>query len=339
MATTIVGVSDPHWSDRKPRRRKDEDFQATQLEKLSLVLKVCTKVKRGGTIGAAAVVFAGDLFHYPSGPRISRRLDGDLAIKLREFPCPRFCIPGNHDMEGDRPEALRNHPYGALCASGVLEDIMWPKFAVVGDPPVLIVGLEYRLEGPIPWLNQMRETEAIYKLREREGAVGCLAMTHCFWGPADGESHGEVVVGHRNVVGTGIDVMLYGHPHSFDGIVEVEGCHIVGPGSLIRGTIAEHDVTRKPAIMVATFTEKGHKVETAPIPVRPAEDVLNLEAAKREKKVKEANEAFVDALASMEHTGKSSDELLDEAASSGTPANVVARSRELLLIADQEVKS
>jgi acyl-CoA synthetase (AMP-forming)/AMP-acid ligase II len=166
-------------------------------------------------------------------------------------------------------------------------------------------------------------------------------MTHNFWGPEDGNIFGDIVVGHGNVVGTGIDALLYGHPHSDDGVVLVPDgdrtVSIIGPGAMLRNTIAEHDVTRRPKIAITAHDSDGnHEVITAAIPHAAPELVFDLEKHERVKKERAAEERFILELSRLQATTKSPEEILESAGERFSP-RVLTRTREFLAAAEAEV--
>ena len=169
MATVVLGISDPHWTETKPRSRKDRAWLQTIRGKIQKLLLLATRIQLDGEskVGADAIQIAGDLFHVPEGPAIARRLDTTIAEELRKSPCPIYTIPGNHDLQNERMENLPNHPYGVLVSTGLVQDICWPKYVVVGqDPPVIITGYPYTSEGPGPWLSSLAASKELHRLKD-----------------------------------------------------------------------------------------------------------------------------------------------------------------------------
>jgi hypothetical protein len=347
MPTIIPGIADPHWTERKPSSRKDTNFLATQERKIDDLFKLSEKITVGDQVGAAAIVIAGDLFHQPKGPSISRKLDRMILRKFRSRPCPVAVIPGNHDMERWRVESTEDHPYGNLKAAGFITELIWPNYLVVGNsPPVVIIGKEFVKEGPLGWLNFLRESRALIEIKKKVSEkfnckAQCLAMSHCWWGPVDTINRGEPVVGHLQLRGTGINVMIYGHPHTYDGVVTVQDdehqCSVAGPGAFIRGTLAEHDVHRKPMISVMIFNSDGtHEVKMVPVPHEAPEQVFDEAGHKRKKQEEEVQARFVQELKDMNLEQDTPENLLKKAEDGGTPLGVVLRSRQYLVKAKAE---
>lgn len=347
MSTAILNIADPHYSDKKPRSRKD-DYQETQLRKTKDLLTLAQKLTwEGKPLPAAAVTISGDICHQPRGELISRRLDIRLIKTYADSPCPVLAILGNHDKDRDRIESLETHPLGTLVASKIMTLVHWPDYVIVGeDPLVIVTGRQYSIDGPGSWLDYLRETQQLVTLKnqvsqDRGKAVYAFVMTHCNWGPNDGALRGDPIVGHSRVLGTGVDVMCYGHPHTDDGIVELEDngrlVRIVGQGAFTRGTLAEHDVTRQPKIALAVFhSDKDHEVLTVPIPHEPVDKVFDLATHTKVRQQKDAEERFIKALASLDAQSNSPEEVI-AAAADRTPARIVARAQQYYTAAEAEV--
>lgn len=347
MVTINLGLADTHFADKKPVSRKD-DYTTTQVRKLTDVIRLASSLRwKGETVSAASINIAGDVFHQPRGELISRRLDTSLARVFRTSTCPITAISGNHDMDRIQEINLEKHSLGVLAATGVIQLVHWPDHIVVGtNPPVIITGRQYSVDGPAKWLEHIAATGELRTLkRELSEARGFQAqvflMTHNHWGPADSNFHGDPIVGHRHVIGTGADVVLYGHPHTYDGTVEVEEgsrkISIIGPGALVRGTLAEHDVNRKPMIAVVAHNADGtHEIVLVPVPHEPPEMVFDTVAHDRKKRQKKVEEMFVQQLSLMSQKAKTPEEILS-ALVDKTSARILALTKQYYTIAEQEV--
>jgi len=349
VSTIITGIADPHFSDKKPRSRRD-NYQETQIRKMTDLINLSKKIKWDGEfLPASAITIAGDICHQPRGELISRRLDIRLISTMAEAPCPILAILGNHDKEKDRIESIETHTLGTMVASKTIRLVHWPDYVLVGDdPPVIVTGRQYTVDGPGAWLDHLRTSRQLLILKESLSQqlgkkVFAFVMTHCNWGQTDGALRGDPVIGHPRVLGTGCDVMFYGHPHTDDGIVELDDqgtpVWIIGPGAFTRGTIAEHDVNREPKILISVFhSDKQHEMLTVPIPHEPASVVFDLQGHARVKQVKEAEERFMEALSRMDTQATTPEEVI-EAAKERTPARVVALSRSYIAMAEASVNT
>lgn len=344
MCTSIVGLCDLHLSERKPSGRKDSDYVETQFGKLRHVFQLARGFNwKDKSLKADAITIAGDIWHQASGKRISHHFVGRVVEEFKKAPCPIFVIPGNHDMEFNRMEDLDNHPFGVLVKAGVVQMVAWPKYALVGtNPKVLITGREYTLDGPGKWLNGLRESEMLLRLKQEHEAKAYV-LTHCFWGPGDATHQGmEPIVGHLNVSNTGIDVLVNGHPHEDRGVVLVQsatGSHqIVEPGAMMRGSISSIDIERKPKFALSVFLDSGEvNTVTVEIPHQPFSEVFEVEKHVEKKQSLDREGKFITSLRSLSITHKSLPEVLDQVQQQGTPAEVVEKTRQLLLLAEVEV--
>lgn len=341
MSTVLLGIADPHWTEKRPSRRKDVDWIGTQSRKINDLFRLATHITLEDAKGASSIIIAGDCFHQPKGELISRRVDYWLSKLLGSSSVPIDTIPGNHDMKGYRLDALENHPYGCLVASGLINQLIWPNYAIRGDnPPVLVTGKEFVPEGPTGWLRFLAESQALYQLKKSESdrlgkKVYCLAMVHGWVGPVETTSHGEPVTSYSSVRGTGIDCLLYGHPHCLDGVnytTDDSGqIPIVGPGAFIRGTIAEHDVNRKPMIAVFLFRSNGTRdVRLVAVPHEPSDKIFDHKAVLEEKETEEREMKFIQECRQIQTEIISLDSLLESASANGTNPRVVTLTREFL---------
>jgi predicted phosphodiesterase len=348
MVTPILGVCDPHFTDRKPQSRKD-NYQETQLRKLRDIRTLTEKFTwEGKPTPIMAVAIAGDICHQPRGKLISRRLDVRLIEIFRSFTAPILAILGNHDKDRDRLDSIEDHTLGSLIAAGALSLTHWPDYRVIGtDPPVIITGRQYTMDGPTEWLGHLRSTRNLTLLKNQLSQtlgkpVFTYVMTHCNWGPNDGILRSDPIIGYHHLRGTGIDTMIYGHPHTDDGVTQIEDegrtITIVGPGALVRGSIAEHDVNRQPKIAITLFNPNGdQQTMTVAVPHEPADKVFDLEKHERAKRERTAAEKFIQVLQATQTQARRPEEVI-AAAAENTPEPVVALARHYHTIAAAEIK-
>jgi DNA repair exonuclease SbcCD nuclease subunit len=293
-------------------------------------------------------VHGGDLFHQPKGQLISRSVDQWLMGKLRGTPCPIFAIPGNHDMLGHKVDSLKNHPYGCLEKSGIITSVIWPNYALVGqDPIVLITGKEFSAEGPVHWLEELRDLETLEQWKreisqEYGVPVFALVLCHGFWGPEPGWHYSEPVTSYSEICDTGIDVVLVGHDHSCKGIQIVDDDRgpkwVIEPGALLRGTIAEKDIGREPKLVVMDFESSGnHQISLVTVPHDAPEYVFNLDNQKKEKKQEEVKNMFIEECRRLDTKGTTIEVILNSIESSATISSRVASlTREYLTRAEDK---
>ena len=339
--TTITGITDSHFSNKRPVSRTDESWIETQSRKLDEFFRVSTELQ------AQALVHGGDLFNQPKGQLIDRMVDQWLMEKFKQAPAPWYTIPGNHDLFGHKLDSLRNHPYGCLEMADLIESVMWPRYALVGtDPIVLITGKEYHPDGPAPWLEHLRDEETLINWKKEitekyMRPVFVLALCHGFWGPANGWQFGETVTSYSEICSTGIDVVLTGHDHSCKGIQQLENDDgyqwVIEPGALMRGTLAEKDIGREPKMVVMNFESEGHHdIYLWTIPHDPPEKVFNFENQEKKKKRQNIEVMFIEECRKLQTKGTTIELILNTIESEGTISNRVASlTREYLTTAEE----
>ena len=274
---------------------------------MQMVFKLAREIpSTTGQVGAVGIIHSGDLFNQPNGPLIPRTTDVWVSEMLSKSPVPICSIPGNHDMKGHRKEACNNHPYGVICHNGAVLDVCWPRYQIFGDDPIVIVtGWPYSPKGPAEFFEFLRVQGSLRKLKaelqELQGKrVFVVGMAHGFFGPTAGSAYGEAISAYGSILGTGIDVLQYGHPHTFDGEVILDEAGekraILGPGALIRGTLAEHDINRKPAISIMEFRSDGFDCKFAAVPHKAASEVFDLVKHRKQAREDVQHTRFVEAL-------------------------------------------
>jgi DNA repair exonuclease SbcCD nuclease subunit len=336
-----MGITDSHFTNKRPLSRTDDNWVATQSRKLDEFFRVSEEMQ------AKALVHGGDLFNQPKGSLIDRALDQWLMEKFRKAPAPWYAIPGNHDLFGHKVDSLKNHPYGCLEKAGLITSVMWPRYALVGtDPIVLITGKEYHPDGPATWLESLRDDETLINWKkdisqEYGVPVFALALCHNFWGPSNNWQFGETVTSYSEICSTGIDVVLAGHDHACKGIQIIEDDDgfkwVIEPGALLRGTIAEKDIGREPKMVVMNFESGGHHdIYLWTIPHEPPELVFNFENQEKKKKRQEVEVMFIEECRKLNVKGQSIEILLNTIELEATVSSrVAALTREYLTMAEE----
>jgi len=103
----------------------------------------------------------------------------------------------------------------------------------------------------------------------------------------------EDIIPYAELANYAPDLFLLGHWHKDQGVVDVDGTKIVNIGSMTRGSIAQDDVERRPAIALLTFTKTEIKVQVARLRVRPSEEVFDIESHIRAEARASTMDAFV----------------------------------------------
>jgi hypothetical protein len=248
----IIFVSDMHMGSEQPVGRVD-NAAATRIEKFRWLLGAATQHN-------AIIVQAGDLFH---SPRDWEALNA-VAMALREFAVPFFCVYGQHDMY---MRSVKRRPYtalGILAATGLV--------TVLGHEPVLvedraIYGCSYGDDIPAPQpgrpdysniliLHAPVHTQALFNGHEYTDAAGVLdeltdyQYIHC----------GDI---HRSFF-----ISSGPSPHK-------PGRSIFNTGPFFRREATEYNFEHIPRFVMLDLIE--HTLQWYEIPCKPAEEVLSRE--------------------------------------------------------------
>lgn len=258
-------VNDIHLSDRPPSACTD----TYQDDLFELLTRVATLAE---TRRAAAVIWAGDVFHYKTPSRTTHRSVKALIDLAFAHPCPVLVVPGNHDIQHDRLASLgESQPLGVVLASGAVHMLHgWSAVdaAIITDP---VYG--------VPWLMRFDNdtvSDALADWRTRVGpGTHALVVTHAPLYPPGQElpyenypaaSWAARMDGHGSV--------HYGHVHDAHGIYHVDGVQFSNPGALSRGSLHEHNLTR--GLAVASWDSDTGAITHIGLPHRPAEEVFRL---------------------------------------------------------------
>ena len=132
MRFLIVG--DLHFRGTNPRSRIG-DYQADMLAKVDEVCRIAKERH-------AQVLHVGDLF---DSPGVSYGVFGALDNILQKYD-PWMTIPGNHDLWGHSLSTLPRTPYGALAASGIINDIHADQYVRLDSDAIIGVGFDHTLD-------------------------------------------------------------------------------------------------------------------------------------------------------------------------------------------------
>jgi len=125
----FTAISDLHFTDKKPKYRKD-DFLETCFLKFEQILKITQES------GSQALVIGGDVFDYPTVPR---HVVSDLFKMISNYTVRILVIPGQHDLRY-HSKGIDNTPLGNLVASGKIK-LLSPKH------PINISGINFVGQG------------------------------------------------------------------------------------------------------------------------------------------------------------------------------------------------
>jgi DNA repair exonuclease SbcCD nuclease subunit len=274
--------SDAHAADHPPSARKD-DWCETVVSKLDQVRRIAERTK------AHAVLDCGDLFHVKSPFRNSHSLVRMIAELHRQYPCPVYVVPGNHDSVYGNYAYIDQQPLAVLFASGVLRPLYDDKEALVeeGSISVRLVGVPFH--GASYDMGRLD----IKRGDERYLVVGA----HLLASPQGGSMfEGEDVIRYQDLDGLEADVFCFGHWHRDQGIKRVGDKLIVNIGSLTRGALVQDELTRKPCVALLTLSDETVTTDIIRLDVQPAEEVFDIEARVKVEERSAAMDAFVESI-------------------------------------------
>lgn len=276
----LLWRTDVHLSDVSPASRKD-DWTDAVFAKLDQVKTVAQKLR------VHAVLDGGDFFHLKSPSRTTHRLVRQAAEHHADYPCPVYCTPGNHDAVYGNYEYLPQQPLGVLYSAAVFRRLFDDQTALFEAD-----GVKVRVVG-VPYHGNSYDLERFASIQKGdEDWLVCVA--HVLASPQGGTMfENEDVLRYRELAGFDPDVFLLGHWHKDQGVATVEGKKIVNIGSMTRGSIAQDDLERRPAIALLTFTKEEVKVQVVRLRVRSAEEVFDLDAHVRAEARATTMDAFV----------------------------------------------
>lgn len=272
--------TDVHTADHSPESWKG-DYPSEIWSSLEQIGDLARKFE------VEAVLDGGDFFHVKAPSRTSHYLVSKVSAIHRDYPCPVFCVEGNHDIKHNNLDTLEEQPLGVLYNSGVfrlLRDELFER----GSLKVRVVGHPY---------NPFQTLEALQATRKTQGEY-LVSVVHALAGesPPDHveEFFGEPVFRYRDlVVDQGPDIYAFGHWHKDQGIVEIEGRYFVNQGAVSRGALSKENLDRTPKVALLEFFPGQVKVTPICLNVAPAEEVFDLGKKERKDTEKKTIEDYV----------------------------------------------
>lgn len=270
---SFIFRTDVHVAEKGPASWKG-DYAAEVFSNLEQIGELARKYK------VTAVLDGGDYFHVKAPTRNSHGIVVRSAEIHAGYPCPTYCVEGNHDITYNNLASIDRQPLGVLYASGVFRHLREEVFESEGLK-VRVVGVPY---------DPNRELETLRSIKKQPGDDALIAVVHALAAenpPAHVEDFfGEPVFRYSDLVfEDGPDVWCFGHWHKDQGVVIIEGRRFVNQGALSRGALVKENLTRVPqaALIEVSRSDKGVTIDvgTVQMKVLPAEDVFDLERKER----------------------------------------------------------
>lgn len=271
-------------SDSTPVNRTD-NWTATVLDKLVQVGEVAREV------GAAAVLDGGDFFDLKTPARNSHSVIQKVARVHREYPCPVYANVGNHDCVYGDYAFLPQQPLGVLYETGIFQRLY--------DEHELCLeagGVKVRVVG-VPYHGTRYDLKRLANIHRRDEDY-LLVVAHLLASPEKCSMFdSEDVLTYGQLDAYPVDGWFFGHWHKDQGIARTpRGKLVVNIGSLTRGSLAQDDLERVPAVAVVRCTSRALTVEKRPLRHQPAEVAFDL--ARRDESLlrEDLMEAHVEAV-------------------------------------------
>lgn len=273
--------TDTHVADKGPESWKG-DYPAEIWSNLEQIGAFARKYR------AEAVLDGGDYFHVKAPTRNSHALVAKTAEIHATYPCPVFCIEGNHDMVYNNLDSIERQPLGVLYASGVFQHLREHVFESDGIR-TRVVGVPY---------SPFRTLEELRKIRKQPGDTFLIAVVHALAGknpPAHVEEFfNEPVFRYSDLVfDDGPDVWAFGHWHRDQGIECIDGRFFVNQGAVSRGALSKENLERIPKVALIELCSSGVTVGALELKVAPASEVFDLEKKERLERESDSIEEFV----------------------------------------------
>ena len=279
---------------------------------------------------ATAVLDGGDYFDVKAAGRNPHSLVIRSIAVQKMYPCPTYCVEGNHDLQYNNLESIDKQPLGVLYEDGTFKHLRDQVFED-GGMRVRVVGVPY---------NPDRTLAEIKAIQKKPGDDFLIAVVHQLAGASPPEKvedfFGEPVFHYNDLVSQdGPDVFCFGHWHRDQGIVELGGKKFVNQGAVSRGALINENTQRTPKVSFIEVTPSGIAVVELPLIVAPAEDVFDFDKKERAEKESESidhfitqlqNEVRIDLSASIESNVEQLDFAGDVRA---TALDYLARAREV----------
>lgn len=282
----IILVGDIHMRDTAPANAADT-YPQDILDALTHIAWM------EDVLNADAVVWAGDVFHFPQPGRTSHACVLKM-IKIVQMYDNLYIVTGNHDISNHRLESIHEkQPLGILFAAGAKELVGWAP-----DVPIYGVPWQQRWNDPEQWDEAFKNWRAGWDHGYHWGQERSLVITHApIFPPKEAESVPYELVPTAALAEAmgGRGYLHYGHIHEDHGIFEDGGVTFANVGAISRGSIAEYNIHRDIKILLWTMDDADYDdgFHEILIPARPAEEALKIVEAKEDKRAKVSLDEFL----------------------------------------------
>lgn len=264
--TRVILVGDIHVRDTSPSSRK-EGYREDIITKLEYVAMLEKKLK------ADAVIWAGDVFHFPIPSRTSHATVLRMMEVVKKFNNV-YVVPGNHDIIHDRIESItEKQPLGVLVHGGL-------KILDGWDETLPIYGVPWQQDWVINPDAPERAMAEFKREDSKRDLSKSLVVAHAPVYPPELQKSVIFDLVPTSGPGSIAEAMgnqgyfYHGHIHEDHGVYEDGGVTYCNVGALSRGSLHEYNLERK--IQIAIWdSERGFIPHV--VPHKPAEDLFYVE--------------------------------------------------------------
>jgi DNA repair exonuclease SbcCD nuclease subunit len=269
----LLFFGDLHIADKAPSGRVDDYLQSI-LKKLGAIADLCAEHK------VKYALSTGDIFHIKQPNRVSHTIIQQLIREFKQFPCPVYVVPGNHDLGPDGIESLSRQPLGVLLHADAVRLLTTePEHFPEGNHVVWIIPRPYDAVAEGVYDNK---TDATYyaltpeertRIEKNPGPV--IGLVHgSILGPGDSRQYPYVNVDQIPGIEE-YDLFISGHLHECLGVVPVGKTLFANPGSIARTRRDMASYARRVEVLIVNVQPDGVTVEEVPLPgVAPALEVF-----------------------------------------------------------------
>ena len=258
--------SDEHISDQAPVLRTD-NYLETVLRKIAWQHEFAQRSD------CTAIVRGGDFFHHKTPSKTSHSTILKLFSIISSTPIPTYAAVGNHDVQYNNLDMLNNAPLGVIYQNPSFRRLDVKVFESSGIS-VKLVAVDY---DPTETLESLLE-----KVKKDPDYTYTMAVVH---GLAENKPRekvskffGDTIYAYEDLDVRGVaDVLMFGHYHKDQGVVEGDHTKIVNLGSMTRGSLTFENLSRKPKNSLITFSKSGIDIDQIEIPCADASKVFDLE--------------------------------------------------------------
>lgn len=226
----FIFFTDVHLRLTPPKFRADNFFEA-QLAKLVWI------GERARELDCPFVVCGGDL-----GDSFDWKIStvNRVAEIFANYPCPVYCIIGNHDVPGRNPENIRDTGLQALHDSKLTKGMFHILFE-----PLEIEGFYLH-----PFHSDAKDTELLISNRYDLEYTTDLLKVAVVHAPIGAETT-PWCKGHKELLILDFDFALFGDIHEgWTPWASLTGCKLINPGSMSR--LTKKDAYRIPRITIVS---------------------------------------------------------------------------------------